>query len=174
MSDLIFAVLVLAALLAGLWKLRHGAGAPWHAQPIALVGAAGAAGGTAVVVWGVGAFAGGLDNRETCELNSHTSYDQAWRVRTGADGTSLFPLANACNEHVSLVPAWVNPTIVVLAVLAVSALALALFRIASVIFHRQEAGLRVKRSAPGVRAFRHLGNASDGGRSKNLGRPHSC
>ena len=137
MSNLILAALVLA-LLAGLLKLRRGVRAPWQAQPLSLVGFAGAAGGFMVVVWGVGGFAGGLDNRETCALTHHTNYDQSWRDRTGADGTSVFPLANACNEHISLVPAWVNPTIVVLAVLAVSALALAMFRIAQAIFHRKK------------------------------------
>ncbi|MEV5683801.1 MULTISPECIES: hypothetical protein [unclassified Streptomyces] len=140
MLNLIFAVLVLvlAVLLAGLLKLRRGVRAPWDAQPIALVGVAGAACGFMAVVWGVGVFAGGLDDRETCELTHHTNYDQAWRDRTGADGKSFFPLANACNEHISLVPAWVNPTIVFLAVLAVSALALALFRIAHAISHRKK------------------------------------
>ncbi|MER5555922.1 hypothetical protein ABT001_30355 [Streptomyces sp. NPDC002793] len=137
MPDPIFAVPVLAV-LAGLLMLRRGVRAPWHAQPIALVGVAGASGGFAVVVWGVGVFAGGLDSRETCELTHHTTYDQAWRERTGADGTSFFPLADACNEHISLVPAWVNPMIVALAVLTVSALSLALFRIAHAIFHRKK------------------------------------
>ncbi|WP_411089557.1 hypothetical protein [Streptomyces sp. 061-3] len=139
MFNLIFAALVLAV-LAGLLMLRRGVRQPprWHKQPIALVSAALIAGGFTVMVWGFGVFAGGLDIRETCELTHHTTYDQAWRDRTGTDGTSYFPLANACNEHISLVPAWVNPTIVVLAVLTVSALALALFRIAYAIFHRKE------------------------------------
>lgn len=82
-----------------------------------------------VMVWGFGVFAGGLDVRETCELTHHTTYDQAWRDSAGEDGTSFFPLANACNEHVSLVPSWVNPTIIALAVITVSALARALFRV---------------------------------------------
>ncbi|MFJ8978029.1 hypothetical protein [Streptomyces sp. NPDC102282] len=129
MFNLIFAVLALAV-LAGLLMLRRGVTAPWHARPMTLVGVAGTAGGFMVVVWGVGVLAGGLDDRESCELTHHTTYDQAWRTRTGANGTSFFPLTNACNEHISLVPAWVNPTITVLTVLAVSALALALFRIA--------------------------------------------
>ncbi|MFE7358600.1 hypothetical protein ACFU8Q_37285 [Streptomyces sp. NPDC057543] len=137
MFNLVFAALVLA-ILAGLLMLRRGVRRRWRMQPIALVGAALTAGSFSVAVWGVGAFAGGVDVRETCELNHHTNYDQAWRDRTGADGTSLFPLANACNEHISLVPAWVNPTIVVLAVLTVSALALALFRIAYAIVHRKK------------------------------------
>ncbi|MFE3825472.1 hypothetical protein [Streptomyces sp. NPDC059092] len=133
---LVFAALGLA-ILAGLLMLRRRVRSR-HEQPIALVGAAVIAGGFAVMVWGFGVFAGGLDVRETCELTHHTTYDQAWRDRTGADGTSYFPLANACNEHISLVPAWVNPTIVVLAVFAFGALALALFRIAYAIFHRKE------------------------------------
>ncbi|WP_331748075.1 hypothetical protein OG520_40910 (plasmid) [Streptomyces sp. NBC_00984] len=139
MFNLIFAALVLA-ILAGLLMLRRGARQPprWHEQPIALVSAALVAGGFMVMVWGFGVSTGGLDVRETCGLTHHTTYDQAWRDRTGADGTSFFPVANACNEQVSLVPAWVNPAIVVLAVFTVSALALALFRIAYAIFHRKE------------------------------------
>ncbi|MER5555063.1 hypothetical protein ABT001_25895 [Streptomyces sp. NPDC002793] len=126
------------AISAGLLMLRHGVGPRWYERLTVLVGVALIAGGCTVAVWGFGVFAGGLDVRETCELNHHTDYDQAWRDRTGSDGTSYFPLANACNEHVSLVPAWVNPTIVVLAVLTVSALVLALFRIVYAISHRKE------------------------------------
>ncbi|MFI2780795.1 hypothetical protein [Streptomyces sp. ALB3] len=139
MLHLVFAALVLAV-LAGLTIGRRGVEQPprWHKRPGALISAALIAGCLTVMVWGFGIFAGGLDTRETCELNHHTTYDQAWRDRTGADGTSLFPLADACNEHVSLVPAWVNPTIVLLAVLAVSALALGLFRIAHALLHRRK------------------------------------
>ncbi len=97
---------------------------------IGLIGADLAA-GFAVVVWGTGVFAGGLDGRETCRLTHHTTYDQAWRDRTGADATSFFLLANACNEQIGPVPAWVSPTIVVLAAFTVSALASVPFRIAS-------------------------------------------
>jgi len=132
----VFAALGLA-ILAGL-MLRRSLRSRWYEQPIELIGAALAAGGFAVVVWGFGVFAGGLDVRETCELTHHTTYDQVWRERTGADGTSFFPLTNACNEHISLVPAWVNPTIAVLAAFTVSALAVALFRIGYAIFHRKE------------------------------------
>ncbi|WP_326680833.1 hypothetical protein [Streptomyces sp. NBC_01237] len=133
---LVFAALG-PAILAGL-MLRRSIRSRWYEQPIELIGAAAAAGGFAVVVWGVGVFAGGLDDRETCQLTHHTTYDQAWRERTGANGQSFFPLANACNEHISLVPAWVNPTITVLAAFTISALALALFRIVYAIFHRKE------------------------------------
>ncbi|MDF6017839.1 hypothetical protein [Streptomyces sp. JH34] len=139
MLHLIFAVPLLAV-LARLLMLRRGAGRRprWHKRPVALIGSALIAGGLTVMVWGIGVFAGGLDVRETCELTLHTTYDQAWRDRTGADGTSYFPLADACNEHVGLVPVWVNPTIVVLAVLTVSALGLALFRIARALLRRKK------------------------------------
>ncbi|MFE2939090.1 hypothetical protein ACFXKG_08525 [Streptomyces sp. NPDC059255] len=139
MFNLVFAGMVLA-IPAGLLMLRRGVKqpSPRHKQPVALLGAALIAGSLTAMVWGFGLISGGLDIRETCELAHHTTYDQAWRDRTGADGTSYFPVANACNEHVSLVPAWVNPTIVVLAVVTVSALALALFRIACAIRHGKE------------------------------------
>ncbi|MET9918129.1 hypothetical protein ABZZ04_13690 [Streptomyces sp. NPDC006435] len=139
MFNFVFAALVLTV-LAGLLMQRRRAEqhSRWHERPLALIGAALTVGGFTVVVWVLGVFAGGLDVRETCELTHHTTYDQAWRDRTGADGTSYFPLANACNEQVDLVPAWVNPTIVVLVVLAVGALALALFRIACAVFRRKE------------------------------------
>ncbi|MFF3732081.1 hypothetical protein ACFYXM_17590 [Streptomyces sp. NPDC002476] len=137
MFELVLAGLVLAV-PAGLLMLRHGAKRPppWHKQPVALLGAALIFGSLAANVWGFGIFSGGLDVQETCELTLHTTYDQAWRDRTGVDGTSYFPLSDACNEHVGLVPSWVNPTIVALAVLAVGALVLALFRIARAILHR--------------------------------------
>ncbi|MFF9347796.1 hypothetical protein [Streptomyces sp. NPDC014734] len=137
MFELVLAGLVLT-LPAGLLMLRHSAKRlpPWHKQPVALLGAALIFGSLAANVWGFGIFSGGLDVRETCELTLHTTYDQAYRDRTGADGTSYFPLSDACNEHVGLVPAWVNPTIAALAVLAAGALVLALFRIARAILHR--------------------------------------
>lgn len=139
MLELILTGLVLA-IPAGLLMLRRGVKRPppWHKQPVALIGAALISASLTAVVWVFGIFSGGLDVQETCELTLHTTYDQAWRDRTGADGTSYFPVSDACNEHVSLVPAWVNPTILILAVLAISALVLALFRIASAILHRKE------------------------------------
>ncbi|MEU2771239.1 hypothetical protein ACIPPN_30830 [Streptomyces diastaticus] len=139
MLDLVLASLALA-IPAGLLMLRRGVRRPppWHKQPVALLGVTLVSGSLTVMVWGFGIFSGGLDVRETCELTRHTTYDQEWRNRTGADGTSYFPLVNACNEHVNLVPAWVNPVIIVLAVLAVSALILALLRVASAILHRKE------------------------------------
>lgn len=139
MIDLALVALVLA-IPTGLLMLRRGVKQPqpWHQQFTALLGAALISGSLTVVVWGFGVFSGGLDVRETCELSLHTTYDQEWRETTGSDGKSFFPLANACNEHVSLLPAWVNPTIVVLAVLTTGFFALALFRIAASIRHRKE------------------------------------
>ncbi|MFF4084495.1 hypothetical protein ACFYZN_34635 [Streptomyces sp. NPDC001777] len=137
MLELVLIGLVLA-IPAGLLMLYLGVRQPppWHKQPAVLLGAALTSASLAAMAWGFGIFSGGLDVQETCELTLHITYDQAWRDRTGADGTSYFPLSNACNEHIDLVPAWVNPAIVALAVLAVGALVLAFFRIASAILRK--------------------------------------
>ncbi|WP_405686527.1 hypothetical protein [Streptomyces sp. NBC_00057] len=66
--------------------------------------------------WFWGAFSGGLDARETCELLEGQTYDSAYREENWQEPSRLFPLHNKCNASYDLVPAWINPTIVCLAV----------------------------------------------------------
>ncbi|WRZ90265.1 hypothetical protein OHB54_15030 [Streptomyces sp. NBC_01007] len=68
------------------------------------------------VTWFLGAFSGGLDVRETCELLEGQTYDPAYRDENWQEPSRLFPLHNKCNASYDLVPVWINPTIVILAV----------------------------------------------------------
>lgn len=71
------------------------------------------------LVWFWGAFSGGLDVRETCELLEGQVYDDAYRAEHYREPGRLFPLHNKCNASYDLVPLWVNPTLVCLAIVAV-------------------------------------------------------
>ncbi|MFG2756783.1 hypothetical protein [Streptomyces wuyuanensis] len=69
-----------------------------------------------VFTWFLGAFSGGLDVQETCELLEGQTYDSAYRDDNWQEPSRLFPLHNKCNASYDLVPSWINPTIVGLAV----------------------------------------------------------
>ncbi|WP_405867600.1 hypothetical protein OG407_47975 [Streptomyces sp. NBC_01515] len=66
--------------------------------------------------WFLGAFSGGMDVKETCELMEGQTYDPAYRDENRQESSQLFPLHDKCNASYDLVPAWINPTIVFLAV----------------------------------------------------------
>jgi hypothetical protein len=73
--------------------------------------------------WIRGVFSAGLDLRETCQYVHDERYDAAyWESRTD-EFRKLFPLHNNCNAHFDLVPGWVNPAIVVCAVISLVAAA---------------------------------------------------
>ncbi|MEX0168750.1 hypothetical protein [Streptomyces sp. LMG1-1-1.1] len=72
--------------------------------------------------WLWGLFAGGLDTRKTCLYMRHENYDEAYRKARAEEFGKLFPLHNKCNADYDLVPGWVNPTIVIFAVIALAAL----------------------------------------------------
>jgi hypothetical protein len=76
--------------------------------------------------WIRGLFAGGLDARTTCLFVHRERYDEAYRQSHTSDFDRIFPLHNMCNAHADLVPAWVNPTIVVCGVVALAAAAVVL------------------------------------------------
>jgi hypothetical protein len=78
-------------------------------------------------VWVVGAFAGGLDVGETCQLAGEP-YDDAYRSAHWRERSEAFPLPNRCNAGHDLVPFWVNPLLVLLAVVALAGVALAIVR----------------------------------------------
>jgi hypothetical protein len=111
-------------LITGRW--RHSAG--WFAGTAVLLLL-----GTAVTYL-VGSLSGvHLDPEEACHAEGQT-YDRAYRRAHFDEHAQWFPLRDKCHAGYDLVPGWVNPTLVVLAVLAVAFLAYAV-RLA-VIQHR--------------------------------------
>ncbi|MFF0160185.1 hypothetical protein ACFYRY_22020 [Streptomyces sp. NPDC005263] len=138
---LLLVLLVLVLVGPGLWfwcrslaggRWRHSTG--WFALTAALlVLGAGA-------VYLVGSLAGAnLDPEEACHSRGET-YDRAYRRANFDEYTQWFPLHDKCNAGYDLVPGWVNPTLVVLPVLAVACLAYAV-RLA--VLHR-----RTKKGTP--------------------------
>lgn len=73
----------------------------------------------------VGSLAGAsLDPEEACHKAGQT-YDRAYRRANFEEYTQWFPLHDRCHAGYDLVPAWVNPALVVLPVLALLCLAYA-------------------------------------------------
>lgn len=101
-------------LLAGRW---HRAG--WFA------GTAGLLLLVTGVIYFFGAWSGGLDPEEACHAAGQT-YDGEYRSANIDEYGQWFPLSDRCHAGYDLVPGWVNPTLVVLAVLLVACLAYAL------------------------------------------------
>lgn len=59
----------------------------------------------------------GLDTREECGLRRHVTYDDSYRDSHRRELSRHFPRGTECNAHYDLVPNWLYPTIVVVAVL---------------------------------------------------------
>ncbi|SCF30134.1 hypothetical protein [Micromonospora chokoriensis] len=95
-------------LLTGRWKTPG-----WFAATAALSVVATA------VTWFVGAFAGSSMNSEESCRQAGVSYDSAYRAAHWRESTRWFPLHDRCNATHDLVPAWVNPALVLLSLLAV-------------------------------------------------------
>ncbi|MFF4244942.1 hypothetical protein ACFYY2_10775 [Streptomyces sp. NPDC001822] len=122
---LLLLLLLLLILLAGpglfLWvrtltrgQWRHSPG--WFAgSTVLLLLATGA-------VYLVGSLAGGLDPEEACHADGEP-YDRAYRRAHFREYTRWFPLHDRCHAGHDLVPAWVNPALVVLPALALLCLA---------------------------------------------------
>jgi hypothetical protein len=68
----------------------------------------------------IGAAAGGLDVSEACTLQPGQFYDQNYRTQHSQELRSIFPLSNPCNAKFDLVPFWVNPGLVILALLTLA------------------------------------------------------
>ncbi|MEV4542951.1 hypothetical protein [Micromonospora echinaurantiaca] len=101
---------------AGRWK-----------NPGWFVGTAGICAVATAVTWFLGAFAGSsLDAEESCHAAGVT-YDDAYRSAHWREPSRWFPLHNKCNATHDLVPAWVNPALVVLPLLAAACLGLAVW-----------------------------------------------
>ena len=110
--------LLLAVLVMSVWKTARGLSARrwerpgwWVFPAVVLVGAG-------CAVWFAGVFSGGLDAREACAERG-APYDEGYRSEHWSEPSRLFPLHNRCNTDYDLVPAFVNPTLVVVAVLLV-------------------------------------------------------
>ncbi|MDR6973565.1 hypothetical protein J2X68_000234 [Streptomyces sp. 3330] len=79
------------------------------------------------LTWFWGAWSGGLDVAETCTLLKGQKFDDAYRTEHWREPSRLFPLHNKCNASYDLVPFWINPTLVLLALLAVGSLVAAVW-----------------------------------------------
>ncbi|MFF8592185.1 hypothetical protein ACF061_12180 [Streptomyces sp. NPDC015220] len=100
-------------LLSGTW-LRSPAWFTWSAV-LLLLGAG--------VTYLIGSLAGAsLDPEEACHRAGET-YDRSYRGANPEEYTRWFPLHDKCHAGYDLVPAWVNPTLVVLPALALLCLA---------------------------------------------------
>lgn len=121
-----FLLLLLFVVLAGfgLWfwsrslvdgRWRRSAG--WFAGTAALLVL-----GTGVT-YIAGSLAGAsLDPEESCHADGQT-YDLAYRRANFDEYTQWFPLHDKCHANYDLVPSWVNPTLLVLPILAIACLA---------------------------------------------------
>jgi hypothetical protein len=67
----------------------------------------------------IGAFAGGHEIDETCAAK-HEIYDEVYRSEHWLEPSQVFPMHNKCNADFDLVPFWVNPALVIFAVLTVA------------------------------------------------------
>lgn len=110
--------LLLAVLVLSVWKTARGLSARRWERPGWWVFPAVVLAGAGCVVWFVGAFSGGLDVREACAERG-VPYDDAYRAEHWREPSRWFPLHNRCNAGDDLVPAFVNPTLVAVAVLLV-------------------------------------------------------
>lgn len=77
------------------------------------------------VTWLVGALAGTATDAESSCHAAGAAYDRAYRSVHWQEPSQWFPLHNRCNAGYDLVPAWVNPALVGLPLLAVGCLGLA-------------------------------------------------
>lgn len=67
----------------------------------------------------IGAFAGGNEIDETCAAKGQI-YDGVYRSEHRLEPSQVFPMHNKCNADFDLVPFWVNPALVIFAVLTVA------------------------------------------------------
>ncbi|MBK3637387.1 hypothetical protein JHN52_31695 [Streptomyces sp. MBT97] len=108
-------------------------------------------GGALFVVWLWGVWSGGLDVAETCTLLRGQKYDEAYRAEHWREPSQIFPLHNRCNASYDLVPAWINPALVLLALLASVSLVLGVTRLVLALSRtvgRLRARLREREAAP--------------------------
>ncbi|MBO1269515.1 hypothetical protein [Arthrobacter cavernae] len=71
------------------------------------------------VTFMIGAWAGGHEVDETCAARGQT-YDSGYRSENWQEPSRIFPMHNKCNAAYDLVPSWINPALVIFAVLMVA------------------------------------------------------
>ncbi|MFE7748384.1 hypothetical protein [Streptomyces sp. NPDC057428] len=110
--------LVLAVFVLSVWKTARGLSARRWERPVWWAFPAVVLTGLGCVVRFVGVFSSGLDVREACASRG-APYDEAYRSESWREPSQWFPLHNRCNAEFDLVPAWVNPSLVAIALLLV-------------------------------------------------------
>ncbi|MDX3800614.1 hypothetical protein [Streptomyces sp. AK04-3B] len=95
------------------------------------------------IVWLCGIFSGGLDVGETCALRGQT-YDDVYRSEHWREPSRFFPLHDKCNASYDLVPVWINPALVLFALVAAGSLLAACWTT----FVRVRRSWRRRRTAP--------------------------
>lgn len=78
---------------------------------------------TTGAVYFVGMFSGGHEIDETCAQVGE-AYDPTYRSTHWQEPGRWFPLHNRCHAGFDLVPAWVNPALVLLALVTVACVVL--------------------------------------------------
>ncbi|MFF9479759.1 hypothetical protein [Streptomyces sp. NPDC014733] len=86
---------------------------------------------TALAVWLRGLFSMGLNVREESQFTHHQPYDDAYQDAHTAEYNKWFPLHSKCNANYDMVPAWVNPVVVLALVVALVSLAVLVQRAAT-------------------------------------------
>jgi hypothetical protein len=76
-----------------------------------------------LAVWLYGLFSMGLNVREECQFVHHQPYDADYRDAHTAEYNKWFPLHRKCNASYDMVPAWVNPVVVLGVVVSLVSLA---------------------------------------------------
>lgn len=116
LTTVVLPPLVLALFAMSVWKTARGLFTRRWARPGWWVFPAVVLVGLGCATWFVGAFSGGLDAREACAERG-VRYDDAYRTAHWREPSAWFPLHNKCHAGYDLVPAFVNPTLVAVAVL---------------------------------------------------------
>lgn len=75
------------------------------------------------VTFVIGVTRAGNDITETCIAAGQT-YDREYRAQNSEEASLWFPLHNKCNANYDVVPPWINPALVIFAILAVTCLIL--------------------------------------------------
>ncbi|MFJ7630529.1 hypothetical protein ACIQZN_28995 [Streptomyces sp. NPDC097595] len=109
-------VFVCAVIAVVVWRRQRETGL---LRPVSMVALCCMALLNAVTAWLLGASQVGLDLKESCEFRHGVSFDEAWNDVHYAESQKFFPLHSKCSATVDLVPAWVNPAIIALTLLAV-------------------------------------------------------
>jgi hypothetical protein len=118
-ASLIPLLLILTIPAFSVWRLIRGLRAGTWKRPGWFGHAVWASFFLTVLVWLRGLASGGLNSEDTCRFVHHQPFDAAYWEAHRDDRYRLFPLSNKCNANYDLVPAWVNPTIVVFSLLFV-------------------------------------------------------